>query len=429
LERLRNLSAVRLDLARVGRDTCHDVQIEPSGHGRGDAAVPLIAILSIACFAGAISIRLVDPIIPDIARDMNVAPALVALLATAFAFPYALSQPLLGPMGDTFGKARVIKFGLAALMVCLTAVALAPSMDWMFVARAFAGIAGGAIIPVALAMVGDRVPYERRQVALSQLLSAMLIAQFVSLIGSGLIASYAGWRTALGMGALVAAIALVVSLFALKPRANVQREPLNVASLKASYADVFQNPLAVVCYAAVFVEGVVIFGLIPYVSVLLEARGAGSLTEAGIVIAGMGIGGLIFTGGVKRLLTRFGSMTNLIRLGGVIVAFGFCGVALQGSWPVEFVSFIFVGFGFYAVHNSLQTQATELAPEHRGAAVALHAFFFFLGHAAGPPIYALLFKLIGPSATILVMGAAAAVGAMVLAWAFLARGPTVERPA
>jgi len=351
-------------------------------------------------------------------------PATVALLVSAFSFPYALSQPLLGPLGDAFGKARVIKLGLALLCVCLVMTAVAPNLEIMFYARAVAGLAGGAIIPVALAMIGDRIAYEQRQVALSQLLSAMLVAQFVSLIGSGLIASWLGWRFAIGLGAVIAMVALAVSMVTLKPR-NVPRAAISVASVRASYATVFANAKAAVCYTAVFIEGIVVFGLLPYIAAMLEARGAGGIAEAGLVISGMGVGGLIYTFGVSRLLDRLGGMMNLIRLGGVVAAVGYCGVALAAPWPLELAAFVLVGFGFYAVHNSLQTQATELAPDHRGAAVALHAFFFFLGHAAGPPIYGALFAVAGETVTILSLAGLVSVAGFVLASALQAR----SRPA
>ena len=60
------------------------------------------------------------------------------------------------------------------------------------------------------------------------------------------------------------------------------------------------------------------------------------------------------------------------------------------------------GVGFFMVHNSLQTQVTELAARARGSAVALHAFFFFLGQAAGPVLYRFGLASIGVTATVLV---------------------------
>ena len=325
-------------------------------------------ILSFACFAGAISIRLIDPIVPDIARDFAIDPAIVALLTTAFAFPYALGQPLLGPMADSVGKVRVLRIGLAVVAVCLLINAWAPNIELMFVARCLAGLAGGAIIPVALAMVGDRVPFDKRQVALSNLLSAMLVAQFVALIGSGVIAAWIGWRYAILGAGVITVAALGVTVWYLKPR-SIDRPPLSVAGLNDAYRSVFANPRAIICYMAVFCEGLLIFGLLPFVAVMLEARGAGSIVEAGFVIAGMGAGGLAFTLSIRWILALTGGMLNTIRLGGCAVFVGFCGVAMAGPWPFELGAFFLIGLGFYAVHNALQTQATELSPDNRAAAV------------------------------------------------------------
>jgi predicted MFS family arabinose efflux permease len=83
---------------------------------------------------------------------------------------------------------------------------------------------------------------------------------------------------------------------------------------------------------------------------------------------------------------------------------GLASLALGASWPAEMAAFVLVGVGFYMVHNSLQTQATELAPNSRGAAVAAHAFFFFLGQACGPVVYALALPALGQGPT-LVIGA------------------------
>lgn len=389
--------------------------------------LPLVLILSITCFSGAISIRLMDPIFPDIITTYAVTAQTAALLASAFTFPYALSQPVLGPMGDAFGKARVIKIGLAVLAVSLVVSAVAPTIELLFASRIVAGLAGGAVIPVALAMIGDRVPFEERQLALSQLLSAMLAAQFVSLIGTGLVASAFGWRYALLIAAGFTVVSLIAAHLTLKPRQR-DRGPFTLDEVKAGYREVFDNPRSVICYVAVFCEGVLIFGLIPYIAIMMQARGAGGIAQAGIAIAGMGVGGIICTIFVKRLLGWLGGMNGLIRLGGGLALFGFLGVALAGPWWFEALAFVLIGCGFYSIHSSIQTQATELAPHHRGAAVALHAFFFFFGHAAGPPIYGALFAIFGEQPVIVAAGIAACLGSLWLAARFAERDRQAVAP-
>lgn len=363
--------------------------------------MPLLLILAASCLVSAMTMRVIDPVVPAVARDFAVSGETAALLATAFTLPYALSQPLLGAMGDALGKARIIKLCLAVVVVCLLAGAFASQIEVLFAARILGGAAAGGIIPLAFALVGDRFAFEDRQIALSRILTAIIAGQLTGSIGSGLLASYAGWRVSMLAGAVLAALALVLTAWQLRPRANAERPRFTLLGMRKGFAEVFANPRSPVCFAAVFIEGIVLFGLFPYIALLLESRNAGGLREAGFVLAGFGLGGFVYTSFVPLMLRRLGSM-NLIRAGGIVAAAGFVALALGVSWPVEMAAFLVVGIGFYMVHNSLQTQATELAPKARGSAVAAHAFFFFLGQAAGPVVYGLALPSIGPAVTLFI---------------------------
>jgi predicted MFS family arabinose efflux permease len=359
--------------------------------------MPLLFVLACACFIGGLMIRLIDPVVPEIAADLATSQASVSLLASAYAVPYALIQPVLGPVGDLIGKTRVIKICLACLAAASALTVVANSIEVMFAARVLGGLAGGGIIPLALATVGDHVAFEKRQVALSQILTAMIAAVLAGTIGTGFVASLIGWRGAFAIATVLAIAAFVLAMVSLEEtRPSHGRRSLSdqLASALEGYGQVFANARAYVCYAGVFVEGVLIFGLLPYIATLLTARGAGGSFEAGMVLAGMAFGGLVYTQLVARLIGRMGGIANLIRVGGVFLAIGFVGVAVQGSWGLEMAAFALLGFGFYSIHNSLQTQATELAPGHRGASVALHAFFFFLGQSAGPVLYAVALEAV-----------------------------------
>ncbi len=378
--------------------------------------MPILLALSICCFAAAAVIRCTDPVVPDIARSFATAPETVALIASAFAVPYAFSQPVLGPLGDAIGKARIIKTCLAVLAVAMTFAALAPSVETLFIARICAGLAAGGTVPVSIALIGDRVAVSERQVALSRLLMAMLSGQLAGAAGAGAIGQAFGWRTVMWTGAGLAAAATLLALATLGARPGVTRSPFNLGSIRAGYAKVFENPRAKICYGAVFVGGICLFGLLPHLATLLESRGAGSVREAGFVISGFALGGVVYALAVRRILSSLGGQMNMIRVGGVIAAIGFTIAALSPTWPQMAAAGLVLGMGFYMIHNSLQTQATELAPTARGAAVSLHAFNFFLGQAAGPPLFGLGFARYGATATLLAAGAVMAVLGFALAW-------------
>lgn len=379
--------------------------------------MPFLLALSFCCFAAALIIRAVDPVVPDIARDFTTTPEHMALLASAFAFPYAFGQPLLGPLGDAIGKARIIQACLIALVVGLVLSALAPGPDSLFAARMLSGLAAGGTVPVSIAMVGDRVPMEHRQIALSRLLVAMLTGQLSGALGAGVIGSLFGWRTVMWTGCGIVLAAAIVATVWLEPRKAAARKAFSLSSIVDGYTLVFTNPRAKICYGAVFVGGVCLFGVLPHIAHLLEQRHAGSIREAGFVIAGAAIGGVIYALSVKAILARLGGQMNMIRAGGLVAGAGLALCALPLSWPQEMAAFVVLGIGFYMIHNSLQTQATELAPTARGAAVSLHAFFFFFGQAAGPPIFSNGFNVLGEPATF--AAAASAMGLLGFALAHL----------
>src|SRR5215213_10758095 len=118
----------------------------------------LLFILSLCGFSGALATRLLDPLITSIATEFATTVGVVALLSSAFALPFGLSQPLLGPTGDAVGKAILMKVATASLALCLVASALAPNLTVLFISRIVGGVAAGGIMPVCMALIGDRFP-------------------------------------------------------------------------------------------------------------------------------------------------------------------------------------------------------------------------------------------------------------------------------
>jgi MFS family permease len=192
-------------------------------------------------------------------------------------------------------------------------------------------------------------------------------------------------------------VALLCALFGF-PKSE-RGERLQFSSAIAGYRNIFANPLAPVCYGGVFVEGACVFGLLPFVAVLLHGAGEERATIAGLVVAGFPVGGVILSFTMPLLLSAFGQR-GLMRLGGLLVGTALIVFAHAGWWPLDLAAFVVVGLGFYMIHTGIQLFATELAPASRASAVALHAMFFFLGQGSGPVVYGLGIAAIGPAASI-----------------------------
>ena len=79
----------------------------------------------------------------------------------------------------------------------------------------------------------------------------------------------------------------------------------------------------------------------------------------------------------------------MVRLRGAVAAAALLGFGLAPSATLFIAAGLALGTGFYMIHNSIQTRVTEVAPEARGSAVALHAFHFFTGQSLGPVLVGL----------------------------------------
>lgn len=347
----------------------------------------VLNLMAFVVFATSLFMRSVDPVIPQIASGLNVGPTTAALLSTGFTLPYALIQPVLGALADMFSKTRLISICMLILGLTTIACGFATNFETLMSLRVLAGITAGGVFPIALAVAGDRVPVAQRQVAIGKLLFAAMSGNLLGASGAGVIGDLIGWR---GVFFATGAIDLIALAFALPGFHGMNETPgrFDLSSFIPNYRAVFGNPLAKYCFGAVFLEAIFLFGVFPYMAVLLRSEGVTSASIAGVVIAGFGVGGLIYTIMVSRLLNSFGER-RLMAAGGMLMAFGLVVIALRMPWPVEFANFVLLGFSFYFLHGCLQVYVTELAPSARASATAGHSFFFFIGQALGPVVYGL----------------------------------------
>ena len=70
-------------------------------------------------------------------------------------------------------------------------------------------------------------------------------------------------------------------------------------------------------------------------------------------------------------------------------------LAFVPTWWLAALAMFVAGISFYMLHNSMQTEATELAPSARGSAVALFACGFFIGQGLGPLVFGALLHGLG----------------------------------
>lgn len=362
----------------------------------------VLTIIAFVSFASALFTRSVDPIIPQIADSLGTDVATAALLSTAYALPYAIVQPLLGLLADMFNKARLMLICLAIVAGATVAGALVTSFPLMMASRAITGMGSGGLVPIAFAILGDLVPVNRRQVAMGRLLFAIMSGNLLGATAAGFIGDLFGWRAVFTVMAVLGFAILVVAIPGLRGVGH-RGGGFDLAVMRSGYSAIFTNRLAKFCFGAVAVEGALMYGLFPHLAALFHDMGETRASIPGLVIGGFALGGVIYSVRVSLLLRLFGE-NWMMRIGGMLMGLTIAFVALRAPWQADMVDFAVLGLGFYMLHGVIQIYASELAPAARGSAMALHSFFYFLGQAAGPAIYALGFAATGVTSMLLISG-------------------------
>ena len=340
--------------------------------------------LALASFASQAMVRAGDTLLPQIAADFGVTVGVASIVITAYAATHGSMQFVSGPVADRFGKYRTVALACALSSVTVALCGLASTLDNLTLARLASGMTAAWILPIGLAYIGDVVPYDRRQQVLGQFLAGQVLGQMFGQAAGGIVGDYFGWRMMFFLLAGMLALAALACGHQLATNAatNADRDKPKSAGLIASYKIVLANRWAVFLMVAAGLEGALFQGVFPYVSADLHLRFGLSFAAIGVVIGIFATGGLLYAATVRALMRRFGQI-GIANIGGVLMGFAFLVLAVEPVWYFAPLATLTVGVGFFMLHNTLQTEATQMAPAARGTGVALFASVYFRGQTAG----------------------------------------------
>lgn len=366
-----------------------------------------ILLLGIVSMSSSMSMRIADPMLPDLAKSFGGVATDMAGVATYFSLAYASLILIQGPLGDRMGKLNIIMWSCVVAAFASLACALAPDLATLNTLRFINGAACAGLIPLSLAWIGDNIPIERRQQTLASFASASVAGLVLGQASGGIFADTIGWRWAFVPPA-VAYLIGAASLMSLGRQAR-QSPPAKatapgfantITQTIANYRLLFSNPWARIVMICVFFEGALYFGAVAFIPTYLhEAKGI-DLWQAGLIVGLLGVGGLSFSVTSKHIVSRLG-LVGGARLGGGLCAGGMltviAGVALTAltGWFLVSLGCIVIGFGFTMLHNTLQTHGTQMLPQARGTAIAGFVMALFGGQAVGIALHALVIPVTG----------------------------------
>ena len=142
------------------------------------------ACLALGAATFAVLQSLVAPALPEIQRELHASPTAVAWVLTGYLLSASVLTPIVGRLGDMFGKERTLVISLAILAAGTLLAALATSIEVLIVARVIQGC-GGAIFPLAFGIIRDEFPRERVATGIALISSILGVGAGLGIVLAG----------------------------------------------------------------------------------------------------------------------------------------------------------------------------------------------------------------------------------------------------
>lgn len=343
-------------------------------------STPLVVLL-LALLLGmqAITTDLYLPALPAVRDGFGASMAQTQLTLTALLLAFGVSQLVWGPLSDRFGRRPILLWGLSCYTVASVVVVFAPTMNLLILARIVQGVAMGAGVMCARALVRDLYEPIAGATAMSKGLSGLGVIACLSAPLGGLLSDWFGWRVALLSLAVFGALTL--SLVAHRFEETLRHKDLAAlqpARLARRWIDIVRNPtfLAYSALSAASFGGLFTF-LATSSFVFIQNLGF-SKTHYGLLMLSMSFVYIIGTLLCRRMLPRWGVRRSVSIAGGFSLAGGtlmaaFTHAGWHNGWAIMLPYYLFMLA--HGVHQPCsQSGAVGPFPQAAGTASALNGF-------------------------------------------------------
>ncbi|MFD3657728.1 MFS transporter [Streptomyces sp. NPDC058620] len=329
---------------------------------------------------------LISPLLPTIADDIDVSEAAAASSVTAYVLVYAICAPFLGSLSDRFGRRRTLVGGAALFLVSNAIAALSGGLALLVVSRAVAGLAAAAAGPAIWAHIAETVPERLRGRALGLGMALFSAGQVVGVPLGGLLAGWAGWRSAFVAMAVGTAIAVPVLLRQLPAHTAAPAGSVARAGALRSVFAAWGDPTLRRALAVNTLFNAANLGAYTFLGALLVSRFDLSVSELGLIgiLVGAGsVAGSLAGGRLGDRARAEGRQVPLLPVWGVLLAGG---IALTATGPglvlaLAGVVLWFVASGGFVTDQ--QTLAGTVSPDLRATSSAWLTSTMYAGTGVG----------------------------------------------
>src|SRR5918997_5056160 len=168
-----------------------------------------LALLTIAGISFAVMQTLVVPALPFFQREFDTSASWVTWIATGFLLSSSVLTPILGKLGDAYGKQRLLVIALGIFGLASLGAAFAWSLESLIAFRVIQGV-GASVFPLSFGIIRDEFPPEKIGMGVGTVSSVFGVGGGIGLVLSGVIIEHLTWHSLLLIGAVPVLVSVVL---------------------------------------------------------------------------------------------------------------------------------------------------------------------------------------------------------------------------
>ncbi|MBY8911796.1 MFS transporter [Bacillus sp. YC2] len=350
----------------------------------------LALALTLGVFAAGSEELVISPLLPDLARAFSSDVSVLALSISIYGVMIFIGAPLLVPLGDKYSRELSLMAGLLIFIAGTVICALAQNIFFFFLGRALSGLAAGAFVPTAYAVVGDRVPYAYRGKVMGLIVSSWSLALIFGVPFGSFIGGVMNWRWTFWIFAIMAVLVASLIVFEVRRHAAEKGEQEENEQPAGTFRDALKVPRVPVYITITFCNMIGFYGMYSFLGTYLHHVFSGGNTAAGllIMIYGIGFSMSVFTG---KIADKAGKMRSLITAMAVISIWLACLAYAPSSMPFLVIGLFIWGLMQSLTVTLLSTILSDCSKRHRGKIMAFYSLAsnlaVTLGSAVMGPVY------------------------------------------
>ncbi|MGQ0701178.1 MAG: MFS transporter [Panacagrimonas sp.] len=330
---------------------------------------PALLPITLIVFIDVLGFTVVIPLLPLYAQEFGASPAMIGALFSIYAVCALFAGPVLGRWSDRYGRKPILLISQLGSMLSFVMLALAPSLLWLFLARALDGITAGNVA-TARACISDVTAPKDRSAAFGVIAAAFGFGYMVGPAGAGLLANFGHQVPLWAAAGLSAASMLCTWLLLPSARPATLVTPLPSVSMRELVRTAAIGSRLWEWFAFLAAFSMFITGLALFCERRLSWNGAAfGATEVGLVLAYIGLLGLVAQLALlRKLVERFGE-ARLVRWSLMGAALAYAGLSFVHSLPLLLVCLSFTGIANSLLRPSLLGLISQQIPANRQGAV------------------------------------------------------------